>query len=66
MLAAVLLPLGGAAAETFTETLLRSDMQTHPDRSVLFMDVKLLEEDKDRGCAASQAPNQATSGKPPS
>jgi hypothetical protein len=28
MLAAFLLPLGGAAAETFTERLLRSDMQT--------------------------------------
>ncbi len=50
-LAAFLLPLGGAAAETFTERLLRSDMQTHPDWSVLFMDVKVLEEGKERTCS---------------
>jgi hypothetical protein len=53
MLAAFLLPLGGAAAETFTEQLLRSDMQTHPDWSVVFMDVKILEEGKERICAGS-------------
>jgi hypothetical protein len=48
-LTAFLLSPGGAAAETFTERLLHSDMQTHPDWSVLFMDVKMLEEGKDRG-----------------
>jgi hypothetical protein len=48
-LAAFLLPLGGAAAETFTEQLLRGDVQRHPDWSVWFMDVKMLEEGKDRG-----------------
>jgi hypothetical protein len=48
-LTAFLLSPGGAAAETFTERLLRSDVQTHPDWSVLFMDVKMLEEGKDRG-----------------
>ena len=50
-LAAFLLPLGGAAAETFTERLLRDDVQTHPEWSVLFMDVKVLEEGKDRTCS---------------
>jgi hypothetical protein len=43
-LSAFLLSPGGAAAETFAERLLRSDMQTHPDWSVLIMDAKVLEE----------------------
>ena len=50
-LTAFLLSPGGAAAETFAERLLRSDMQTHPDWSVLIMDVKVLEEGKERTCS---------------
>ncbi len=48
-LAAFLLPLSGATAETFTELLLRSDTQKHLDWSLLFMDVKMLEGGKDSG-----------------
>jgi hypothetical protein len=53
VLAAFLLPLGGAAAETSTELWLRQNMQTHPDWSVLFMDVKVLEEGKERSCTTT-------------
>lgn len=50
-LAAFFWPIGGVAAETFTEQLLRNDAQTHPEWSVMFMDVKVLEEGKERICS---------------
>lgn len=53
MLVAFLWLPRGAAAETFSEGSLRQNMQTHPDWSVLFMDVKVLEEGKERICTTT-------------
>jgi len=53
-LAALLLSLGCAAAEpTETEQRIRQNAQKQPLSSIVFMDVKVLEEGKDRFCETS-------------